>query len=158
MARHPVGPERAPSFSSEARKGAIAYNAWPREKGASRNEQRSNHQGDRREQFYQDVQRGSRCVFERVADRVADDGRFVRRASFAAEIAGLDELLRIVPCAAARVQDEGHENAHDCSHHERGPEGLAGGNRYDVKGDGSEDVGDLEPTKSEAHGPKWPVA
>src|SRR2546428_13755970 len=104
MARHPVGPERAPSFSSEARKGAIAYNAWPREKGASRNEQRSNHQGDRGEQFYQDLQRGARCVFDRSADGVADDGRFVGRSSLAAGIAGLDELFSIGPCTASRVQ------------------------------------------------------
>src|SRR5207245_10257682 len=103
MARHPIGPERAPSFSSEARKGAIAYNAWPREKGASRNEQRSNHQGDRREQFYRDVQRGSRCVLELVADLVADDGGFVPRVSFAAVLPGLVDLLLFVPCAASRV-------------------------------------------------------
>src|SRR5881397_4431984 len=152
MARHPVGPETAPSFSSEARKGAIAYNAWPRETSVSRNEQRRNHQGDRREQFHQDVQRRSGGILERVADRVADDGRFVRRTSFAAEIAGLDEFLRVVPGAAARVQDEGHENAYDCSDHERGPEGLTGGDRGELEGDGIEDVGDLDETKEQADG------
>src|SRR2546427_11025408 len=134
MARHPVGPEKAPSFSSDARKGAIAYNAWPRETGGSRNEQRRNHQGDRREQFHQYVQRGSGGILERVADRVADDGGLVRRTSFAAEIAGLDEFLRVVPCAAARVQDEGHENGHDRAHPDRGPWGLPGWGRGGVGG------------------------
>src|SRR2546425_7836629 len=152
MARRSFGPETAPSLSSEARKGAIAYNAWPRETGESRNEQRRNYQSDRREQFHQDVQRRSGGIFERVADRVADDGRFVRRTSFAAEIAGLDEFLRVVPCAAARVQDEGHENAHDRAHHERGPEGLTGGDGGELEGDGIEDVGDLEETKEQADG------
>src|SRR5438093_13559497 len=127
MARHPVGPETAPSFSSEARKGAIAYNAWPRETSVSRNEQRRNHQGDRREQFHQDVQRRSGGILERVADRVADDGRFVRRTSFAAEIAGLDEFLRVVPYAAARVQEEGQENARERDPLVHVPDGLTVG-------------------------------
>lgn len=43
-------------------------------------------------------------VFERVADRVADDGRFVRFASLAAEIAGFNVLFGVVPRAAALAE------------------------------------------------------
>ena len=48
----------------------------------SSDEQRREHQRDRREQLDQHVQRRAGGVLERIADGVADDGRLVRRRSF----------------------------------------------------------------------------
>ena len=46
------------------------------------------------------MQTRSSRVFERVADRIADDRRFVRIAAFAAVLSGFDKLFGIVPRAA----------------------------------------------------------
>ena len=42
----------------------------------------------------------ARGILEGVADGIADDGRLVRVRALAAEVAGLDELLGVVPQAA----------------------------------------------------------
>ena len=61
---------------------------------------------DHAHQLDQDVQRRARRILERVAHRVADDRSLVVVRSLAAEVALLDEFLRVVP-GSARV---GHED------------------------------------------------
>src|SRR2546426_10770241 len=71
------------------------------------------HERHRTQQFDEHVQRRPRGVFEGIADRVAYHGRLVGRAAFAAVLAGLDELLGVVPRAAAVVEQGRHQNAAD---------------------------------------------
>lgn len=56
-----------------------------------------------------------------VADRVADDGRFVLFAALAAEVAGFNMLFGIVPGAACVGEHDGEDKAGD-----RGTEQHAG--------------------------------
>ena len=81
-------------------------------------EQGGQHQRDRGEQLDEDVERRAGGVLERIADRVADDGRRVGLRALAEdvavlvlEVARLDVLLGVVPCAAAVVQDGGEQDA-----------------------------------------------
>ena len=67
-------------------------------------------------------------VLERVADRVADDRGGVRRRALPEDVPGvileptrLDVLLRVVPRAAAVVEDSGEDDArHRADHQQRG--------------------------------------
>ena len=65
------------------------------------------------------VQRRTRRVLERIADRVADDRRLVRLGALAAVRAGLDVLLGVVPGAAAVVQEARHQDAGDRADHQQ---------------------------------------
>src|SRR6476469_6212580 len=68
-------------------------------------EQRREHERDRAEQLDEHVQRRTRCVLERIADRVAHHRRLVCIRALAAVRTGLDVLLRVVPGAATVVQE-----------------------------------------------------
>ncbi len=57
------------------------------------------------------VDRGTGGVLERVAHRVADDRRVVRRRALAPVRAVLDDLLRVVPRAARVGEEHRHEDA-----------------------------------------------
>src|SRR5438552_9200427 len=111
----PLGSSVAATRSPpRSREGYGAYNAMRRLRksirGLSRqssNQKRRDDQSNRRKQFYEDVKRRPCCVLEWIADCVSDDRGLVRRAPFAAQIAGLDEFLCVVPSAASRVPDEG---------------------------------------------------
>src|SRR6476469_11021781 len=70
-------------------------------------EQRREHERDGAQQLDQHVERRARGVLERIADGVADDCRLVGVGPLAAVDAGLDVLLRVVPGAAAVVQEAG---------------------------------------------------
>src|SRR5205807_1861313 len=83
------------------------------------NEQRRHHARAGAEQLDQHVQARSRRVLERVTDRVADDGRLVGIRALPAVLAGLDELLGVVPRAAAVVQERRHQDATHRAHHEQ---------------------------------------
>ena len=76
-------------------------------------EQGREHEGDGREQFDEDVQRGACRVFAGVADGVADNRGLVRGRAFAAERAGLNIFLGVVPGAAAVIEEERHEDTDD---------------------------------------------
>ena len=59
------------------------------------------------------IDRGAGGIFVRIADGVAGDGRLVRDRAFTAVVAVLDELLGVVPRAAARRHRDGEEEAGD---------------------------------------------
>ena len=63
-------------------------------------EERYEYQRQNGRQLDQDVQRRARRVLERIANRVTNNCSFVVLGTFAAEIAGFDVLLGIVPGAA----------------------------------------------------------
>ena len=50
-----------------------------------------------RHELDKDIQRRARRILERIAHRVADDGRLVAVGALAAEVALLDHLLGVVP-------------------------------------------------------------
>ena len=58
---------------------------------------------DHAHQLDQDVQRRARRILERVAHRVAYDRSLVVVRSLAAEVALLDEFLRVVPCSLSLI-------------------------------------------------------
>ena len=78
---------------------------------------RDGHDGRRDEQRHevhdldQRVDRRAGGVLERVADGVADDRRRVGVGPLAAEVAVLDDLLRVVPGTARVGQEDRHEHA-----------------------------------------------
>src|SRR3989344_4836265 len=77
-------------------------------------ERREQEQCDDVRDFDHWVDRGTRSVFIRVADRVAGDRRLVRVRALAAVIAVLDMLLRIVPRTTTRGhRDRDEEPRHD---------------------------------------------
>jgi len=75
------------------------------------------------------VQRRSGRILERVADRIAHDGGLMRCTAFPPRLPASMNFFALSHAPPPVFQDEGHENAHNRSHHERGPEGLTGGNR-----------------------------
>ena len=56
--------------------------------------------------------RDRRGVLERIAHRVADDGRLVERGALLLQV-DLDDLLRVVPCAAGVGHEDGLEEAEE---------------------------------------------
>ena len=65
-------------------------------------------------------------VLVRVADGVAGDRRLVGQRALAAERAVLDQLLRVVPGAAAGGHRDGHEQADDDDADQQAAERLDG--------------------------------
>src|SRR2546427_6694498 len=86
--------------------------------------QRRQHQRYGAQQLDEHVQRGPGGVLERIAHRVTNHGGLVGRAPLAAVLARLDELLRVVPRAAAIVEQRGHQDAADRPDHEECGHGL----------------------------------
>src|SRR5207248_4205049 len=85
-----------------------------RTRWAPLDEERREDEGDRREELDEDVEARPGGVLERISDGVADDGSCVRRGALAEHSAlvvlqhpGLDVFLRVVPRAAAVVEDGG---------------------------------------------------
>src|SRR5215472_11349026 len=74
---------------------------------------------DCREQFDEDVQRRPGGVLEGIADGVADDGGLVCVGALAAVLSGFDELLGVVPGAAAVVHQHREQDAGNCSNHQQ---------------------------------------
>ena len=66
-----------------------------------RNAEFHGQQSEQRRELDDRVQRHRRRIFERIAYRVAHDSRVVQRRAFLLELR-LDNLLRVVPRAAAR--------------------------------------------------------
>ncbi len=93
--------------------------------GVGLEEEGGEDEGDRREEFDEDVERGAGGVFEGVAYGVTYYGGFVGVGFFAAVLAGFDPLLGVVPGAAAVVHEHGHEDAGDGADHEE--TGYGGG-------------------------------
>src|SRR3990172_6627912 len=89
-------------------------------------EERHEDEGDRRQELHEDVEARARGVLERIPHRVPHDGGLVGRAPLPAEAPRLDELLRVVPRPAPRVEHEGHEDARDRPDHEGPAQGLRG--------------------------------
>ena len=63
-------------------------------------ERRSQNERNDAHQFDENVNRRTGRIFERIADRIAHDGGFVRFAAFSAVIAAFDVFLRVIPRAA----------------------------------------------------------
>ena len=115
---------RSGSIAASAPRSGLSVSSLP-------DEQRGEDQGDRRQQLHEDVERRAGGVLERVADRVADDGRGVGVRALAEhvavvvlEVARLDVLLRVVPRAAAVVEDGGEQDAGDRPDHQHAGDGL----------------------------------
>ena len=89
--------------------------------------QACNYHRNHTHKFDKDVERGTRCVFERVAYGVADYRCLVSVGAFAAVVALLDKLLGIVPRAASIVEhygegESGGESAYQQTNHARNSE------------------------------------
>src|SRR5438034_11125200 len=89
---------------------AMHWSTVLRLKSCALDKQRRQHERDRAQQLDEHVQRRPRRVFERVADGVADHRRLVGRTTLPAVLARLDELLGVVPGAAAVVQQRLPQN------------------------------------------------
>jgi len=74
-------------------------------------------QAEQRRELDHRVQRHRRSVLERVADRVADDGRGVQRRPLLTHV-DLDDLLRVVPRAAGVRHEQRLEQSEECDRHE----------------------------------------
>src|ERR1700716_152244 len=85
-------------------------------------EQRGEDESDDGHQLDEDVHAGARGVFEGVAHGVAHHGGLVRLRALAAEVAGLDVFLRVVPGAARVRHEEREEDAHQRRAREEAPE------------------------------------
>ena len=72
---------------------------------------RSQNEGDNAHELDENVDRRTRRIFERIADRIADDGSFVRFATLATVIAAFDVFLRIIPCATGICHEDGQNDA-----------------------------------------------
>src|SRR5881296_1272556 len=103
---------------------AMHWSTVLRLKSCALDKERRQHQRDRAQQLDEHVQRRPRRVFERVADGVADHASLVRRTALPTVLTGLDELLGVVPGAAAVVEQRRHENPGDGAHHEERCHGL----------------------------------
>ena len=114
-------------------------------------EERGEDQRDRRQELHEDVERRAGGVLERIADRVADDGRGVGIRALAEdvavvvlEVARLDVLLGVVPRAAAVVEDGREHDAGDRPDHQHAGDGLGAEQEPDDdrRGDRDEARGD----------------
>src|SRR5438128_12302536 len=103
---------------------AMHWSTVLRLKSCALDKERRQHERDRTQQLDQHVQRRPRRVFKWVADGVADHAGLVGRTPLSAVLARLDELLRIVPRAAAVVEQRRHENAGDRADHQERRHGL----------------------------------
>src|SRR5213594_405492 len=97
---------------------AMHWSTVLRRKSCALDKERRQHERDRTQQLDQHVQRRPRRVFERIAHGVADHGGLVRRTPLPTVLAGLDELLGVVPGATAVVEQRRHENPRDRADHE----------------------------------------
>ena len=77
------------------------------------NEQRREHKRDRGQQLDQDVQARAGRVFERIAQGIADDRGLVSIGTLAAVLPALDELLGVIPGAAAVIEESRHQDSSD---------------------------------------------
>src|SRR5256885_16109080 len=73
------------------------------------NEQRREHKRDRGQQLDQDVQARAGRVFERITQGIADDRGLVSIGTLAAVLPALDELLGVIPSAAAVIEESRHQ-------------------------------------------------
>ncbi len=87
-----------------------------------RYDERDEKNRDRVHDFDQRVDRGAGGVLRRVADRISDDGRFVRVGMLASKVAALNVFLRVVPrtpagrhheCERESRQDHSEQDARE---------------------------------------------
>src|SRR5438132_1039776 len=96
---------------------AMHWSTVLRLKSCALDKERRQHERDRAQELDQHVQRRPGRVFERIADGVTDDGCLVSGTPLPTVLAGLDELLGVVPGPAPVVEQGGHEDAADGAHH-----------------------------------------
>src|SRR6266849_6017351 len=94
----------------------------PKREGRDLTEEGGEDEGDDGHQLDEDVHAGARRVLEGVAHRVAHHGRLVRVRALAAEVAGLDVLLGVVPGAARVRHEEREEDSHQRRSGQEAPE------------------------------------
>src|SRR4029077_5735705 len=82
------------------------------------NEQRRQDQRDRGQQLDQDVQARAGRVFEGIAQGIADDRGLVSIGTLAAVLPALDELLGVIPGAAAVIEESRHQDSSDGANHQ----------------------------------------
>src|SRR3989442_7835980 len=91
-------------------------------------------EGDRGKELHEDMEGRPRCILKRIADGVPHDGRLVLLRPLPGG-QGLDVLLRVVPRAPSRIEDEGEHDARDRADHQSRAEGLP---RPEARGDADE--------------------
>ena len=100
------------------------------------NGQSSHDDRDHAHQLDQDVQRRAAGILERIADRVAHDGRLVGRGVLAAEIPFFHIFLGIVPGAAGIGQEDRQQETSDQSTAEHTAQALGAENDTDGLSEG----------------------
>src|SRR5919198_2445644 len=102
-ARASRAPARAPADAyAAARPESRSTAGWPRiESAVDRDDQGDDQDRDDVRDLDHRVDRRARGVLVRIPDRIAGDGRRVRLRALAPVGAVLDQLLRVVPRAAA---------------------------------------------------------
>src|SRR6266704_6284967 len=97
---------------------AMHWSTVLRRKSCALDKERRQHERDRAQQLDQHVQRRTGRVLERITDGIPDHGGLVCRTPLPTVLAGLDELLGVVPGATAVVEQRRHENPRDRADHE----------------------------------------
>src|SRR2546426_8560178 len=97
---------------------AMHWSTVLRRKSCALDKERRQHERDRAQELDEHMQRRAGGVLERITHRVAHHAGLVRRTAFPAVLAGLDELLGVVPRPPAVVQQGRHENASDRADHQ----------------------------------------
>src|SRR3989454_8558769 len=76
---------------------AMHWSTVLRRKSCALDKERRQHERDRAQELDEHMQRRAGGVLERITHRVAHHAGLVRRTAFPAVLAGLDELLGVVP-------------------------------------------------------------
>ena len=71
---------------------------------------RGEHEGDNAHEFDENVDRRTGCIFERIADGVANNSSFMGIGAFSTVVAAFDILLGIIPGTACISHEDGEHN------------------------------------------------
>ena len=143
------GSRRAPMH------GAGALRRRPLRRASLLDQERDDQQRDDVDDLDHRVEGRAGGVLVRVADRVAGDGRLVGVAALAAVLAVFDELLGVVPRAAARGHGDRHEDAGDDRAHEHAAEHQVALLAEHEADDDRRRAPGWRPAASSCRGPSW---